>query len=172
MLLLAGVKDRTLVDEVAKVEYGLARHVLRIEVIVLRYIKALLVVLTTTLATFVMAAVIEPSPQVGLSAERWIVAVLMIWAPAVLFVSSAPVRWLGQLLVAEGATTSGIRYDKDLTHLERIASIFSVVVLLGALACGVVLVTKQSSTVGLAAFVSVGLIGCGTELWMLRSIRR
>jgi len=53
-------------------------------------------------------------------------------SPAVLFVSAAPVRWLGQLLVSEGATTSGIRYDKNLTHLERIASMFSVVVLLGA----------------------------------------
>lgn len=172
LLQLAGVKDRTLIDEVAKVEYGMARHVLRIQAIVLRYIKALLVVLTTTLTTFVMAAVVESSPEVDLSAERWIVSALVLWAPAVLFVSSAPVRWLGQLLVSEGATTSGIRYDKSLTHLERIASVFSVVVLLGALACGVALVTQQSSTMGLATFVAVGLIGCSAELWMLRSIRR
>lgn len=172
MLQLAGVKDRTLIDEVAKVEYGMARHVLRVEVIVLRYIKALLVVLTTTLTTFVMAAAIESSPEVGLSAERWIAAALMLWAPAVLFVSSAPVRWLGQLLVAEGATTSGIRYDKSLTQLENVASIFSVVVLIGALACGAVLLAEPASTIGFAAFAAVGLVGLGSELWLLRSIRR
>lgn len=172
MLQLAGVKDRTLVDEVAKVEYGMARHVLRVEVIVLRYIKALLVVLTTTLTTFVMAAVIETSPQVDLSAERWIAASLMLWAPAVLFVSSAPVRWLGQLLVAEGATTSGIRYDKSLTQLENVASVFSVVVLIGALTCGAVLLTEPASTIGYATFAAVGLVGLSSELWLLRSIRR
>jgi len=64
--LLAGVKDRSLVDEVAKVEYGMARRVLRVQVIVLRYIKALLVVLVTLLA---------------------------LWCPTVLFVASAPVRF-------------------------------------------------------------------------------
>ncbi|MEZ5242230.1 MAG: hypothetical protein R2696_10890 [Microthrixaceae bacterium] len=172
MLQLAGVKDRTLVDEVAKVEYGMARHVLRVEVIVLRYIKALLVVLTTTLTTFVLAAVIESSPQVDLSAERWIAASLMLWAPAVLFVSSAPVRWLGQLLVAEGATTSGIRYDKSLTQLENVASVFSVVVLIGALTAGAVLLTEPASTIGYATFATVGLVGLGSELWLLRAIRR
>ena len=172
MLQLAGMKDRTLVDEVAKVEYGMARHVLRVEVLVLRYIKALLVVLTTTLSTFAMAAVVEGSPGVGTSSQRWIVASLTLWAPAVLFVSSAPVRWLGQLLVAEGATTSGIRYDKSLTLLERIASAVSIVVLIGAVACGAVLLTKPSSTVGFVASAAVGLLGLGSELWLLRSIRR
>lgn len=172
MLALAGVKDRTLVDEVAKVEYGMARHVLRVEVIVLRYIKALLVVLTTTLATFAMAAVVESSPAIGLGAERWIVAVLLLWAPTVLFVSSAPVRWLGRLLVAEGATSSGIRYDRSLTQLERTASVVSVVVLLGALACAAFLVSQPATTIGSVAFAVVGVVGLATELWLLRSIRR
>lgn len=172
MLQLAGVKDRTLVDEVAKVEYGMARHVLRVEVIVLRYIKALLVVLTTTLATFVMAAVVESSPQVGLSAERWITGALVLWAPAVLFVSSAPVRWLGQLLVTEGATTSGIRYDHSLTQLENVASAFSVIVLIGALACGAALLTEPASPIGHAALIATAVIGLGSEVWLLRAIRR
>jgi hypothetical protein len=171
-LLLAGVKDRTLLDEVAKVEYGMARHVLRVEVIVLRYIKALLVVLTTTLTTFVMAAALDSATTVDTSGERWVVATLMLWAPAVLFVTSTPVRWLGKLLVTEGATTSGIRYDKDLTHLERVASVFSVVVLVGAFVCGLVLLTRDASTVGRVAFAAVGLVGCATEAWLLRAIRR
>jgi hypothetical protein len=171
LLQLAGVKDRDLVDEVAKVEYGMARHVLRVQVIVLRYIKALLVVLTTALSTFIMAAAVEASPAVEESAERWVVATLLLWAPAVLFVTSAPVRWLGQLLRAEGATSSGIRYDKELTRLERVASVFSLVVLAGAVVCAVVLMTRDSTMAGAVGLAAVCLGGCAAEAWLLREVR-
>jgi hypothetical protein len=171
LLQMAGVKDRTLVDEVAKVEYGMARHVIRVQVIVLRYMKALLVVLTTTMATFVMAAAIESSPTVDSSTERWIIATLVLWAPAVLFVTSAPVRWLGRLLMAEGATTSGIRYDRDLTRLERVASAFSVIVLVGAIVCGIILFGRDASTLGAVVFGAVGVIGCVAEATLLRTVR-
>ncbi|MFM8267069.1 MAG: hypothetical protein ACKOA2_03525 [Ilumatobacteraceae bacterium] len=165
------MKDRLLVDEVAKVEYGMARHVIRVQVIVLRYIKALLVVLATTMATFVMAAAVESSQTIDTGTERWLVATLVVWAPAVLFVSSSPVRWLGTLLMSEGATTSGIRYDRDLTRLERIASIFSIVVLGAAIACGVVLATRDATTIGAVAFLLVGAVGVAAEVWLLRHLR-
>lgn len=172
LLQLAGVRDRTLVDEVAKVEYGMARHVIRVQVIVLRYIKALLVVLTTTVSTFVMAAAVETSPTVDVSAERWLVATLLLWAPAVLFVAASPVRWLGQLLMTEGATSAGIRYDKDLTRLERVVSVVSMAVLAGALVCGLVLVARHPSTVGAVAFWVVAAVAVGAEVWSLRHLRR
>ena len=169
---LAGVKDRALVDEVAKVEYGMARHVNRVQVIVLRYIKALLVVLTTTLSTFVMAAVVETSPAVDESAERWIVATLALWAPTVLFVTSGPVRWLGSLLKAEGATTSGIRYDPDLVRFERVASVVSLLVLVGAVVCAAVLLTRDPSPIGAAALATATVGGAGAEVWLLLHARR
>ena len=171
LLQLAGVKDRTLLDEVAKIEYGMARHVTKVQVIVLRYIKALLVVLTTTITTFVMAAAVESSPAVDESAERWIATALIIWSPAVLFVTSSPVRWVGQLLMAEGATRAGIRYDKDLTRLERVSSYFSLVVLIGAVACGIVLLTRDASTAGTIALATACVVGCVTEALLLRQIR-
>lgn len=171
LLQLAGVRDRTLIDEVAKVEYGMARHVIRIQIIVLRYIKALLVVLSTAVSTFVLAAVVESSPGIDTSAERWMVATLALWAPAVLFVSSAPVRWLGKLLMSEGATTSGIRYDKDLTRLERMVAMVSSVVLVGAIACGVVLAGRDPSTVGAVTFWAAAGGGTVAELWLLRHVR-
>lgn len=172
LLQLAGVKDRSLVDEVAKVEYGMARHVTRVQVIVLRYIKALLVVLTTTLSTFVMAAVVETSPGVDESAERWIVATLACWAPTVLFVTSGPVRWLGSLLKAEGATTSGIRYDPDLVRFERVASVVSLLVLVGAVVCASILLTRDPSPVGAAALATATAGGAVAEVWLLRHARR
>lgn len=142
LLRLAGVRDRDLLSEVVKVEYGMARHVIRVQVIVLRYIKALLAVLVTLLSTFVMAAAVESSPQLDDSAQRWVLGAILVWCPTTLFVVAAPVRWLGRLLMGEGATVAGIRYDRDLTRLERVASWFSSAVLVAALVVAVVLVGR------------------------------
>ncbi len=172
LLQLAGVRDRTLVDEVAKIEYGMARHVIRVQVIVLRYIKALLVVLVTTVSTFVMAAAVETSPTVDVGAERWLVATLLVWAPGVLFVASSPVRWLGRLLKAEGATAEGIRYDRDLTRLERVVSVVSAAVLVAALVCAVALAGRAVTTAGAIAFWTVAIGAVVAEAWMLRHLRR
>ncbi len=49
---LAASRRRTLAEEVAKVEYGIVRHAIRLQVIVLRYVKALLVIVATSLASF------------------------------------------------------------------------------------------------------------------------
>jgi hypothetical protein len=167
LLLLAGVKDRSLVDEVAKVEYGMARHVLRVQVIVLRYIKALLVVLVTMLAAFVMAAVVESDQAVGVGSQHWLVGVLALWCPTVLFVSSAPVRWLGRLLTAEGAQSSGIRYDRELTRLERIASMVSLLTLVATAVCVVVLLTRPASGLARSALTVALVAACGSEAWIL-----
>jgi hypothetical protein len=172
LLQLAGVRDRLLVDEVAKIEYGMARHVLRVQVIVLRYIKALLVVITTLAAVYAMAAVVEDQPTVPDSAARWIVATLVLWAPAVLFVSASPVHWLDQLLRSEGATSAGIRYDRDLTRLERVVAAVSVGVLAGALGCGAVLLGREASTAGNTGLAIAGAIGIAAEAWLLRRVRR
>ncbi len=49
---LAASKSRSLLEEVAKVEYGMARHILKLRGLVLRYVKALLALLTTALAVY------------------------------------------------------------------------------------------------------------------------
>ena len=172
LLQLPGVRDRLLVDEVAKIEYGMARHVLRVQVIVLRYIKALLVVLVTLASTYTLAAVVEMAPLVDDSAERWIVAALVVWAPTVLFVSASPVQWLDRVLKSEGATSTGIRYDRDLTRLERVVSVVSLAVLLGALVCGGVLLARDATTMGTVSLAAASGGGLAAEIWLLRRIRR
>lgn len=172
LLQLAGVRDRLLVDEVAKIEYGMARHVLRVQVIVLRYIKALLVVITTLVAAYAMAAVVEDQPSVPDSAARWIVATLVLWSPAVLLVSASPVHWLDRLLRSEGATSAGIRYDRDLTRLERVVAAVSVGVLAGALGCGAVLLSRDASTAGNSGLAVAGAVGIAAEAWLLQRVRR
>ena len=47
----------------------MARHVLRLQVIVLRYVKALLAFLTTAIAVFAAAAVVDGAGDVGASEQ-------------------------------------------------------------------------------------------------------
>ena len=72
---LTASRDRSLIEEVAKIEYGIARHILRVQVIVLRYVKALLAFLTTALAVFAAAAVLEDSTTIGPTEELWLVCI-------------------------------------------------------------------------------------------------
>jgi hypothetical protein len=119
---LAASRDRSLIEEVAKIEYGIARHILRVQVIVLRYVKALLAFLTTALAVFAAAAVLEDSATIGPTEELWLVCITALWAPSLVAVVTAPVRWLDQLLRAEGASRSAVANDPELTRVERLAT--------------------------------------------------
>jgi hypothetical protein len=118
---LTASRDRSLIEEVAKIEYGIARHILRVQVIVLRYVKALLAFLTTALAVFAAAAVLEGSTTIGPTDELWLVCITTVWAPSLVAVVTAPVRWLDQLLRAEGASRSAVANDPELTKVERLA---------------------------------------------------
>ena len=65
---LAASASRPLLDEVAKVEHGMARHVLRLRGLVLRYVKALLALLTTALAVYAGDAIVAGlDPDAGMT---------------------------------------------------------------------------------------------------------
>jgi len=117
---LAASRGRGLFEEVAKVEHGMARHVLRIQVIVLRYVKAVLAMLTTALTAFALAAVIEHHPLVSSGDEAWLAVILLAWAPVAMFAITSPVRWLERLLRSEGATHTAVSEDRELTRLEDV----------------------------------------------------
>jgi hypothetical protein len=117
---LAASRGRGLFEEVAKVEHGMARHVLRIQVIVLRYVKAVLAMLTTALTAFALAAVIERHPLVSSGDEAWLAVILLAWAPVAMFAITSPVRWLERLLRSEGATHTAVSEDRELTRLEDV----------------------------------------------------
>ncbi len=119
---LAASTERSLLAEVAKVEAGLARHLQRLQVIVLRYVKALVAFMATALAVFAMSAVEARNAVIGPIDELWLGAILALWAAGVALAVAAPVRWVEQMLRAEGATRSGVANDTDLTRVERIAT--------------------------------------------------
>ena len=135
---LAASRRRTLAEEVAKVEYGIVRHAIRLQVIVLRYVKALLVIVVTSLAAFASAAAVNEQAAIAAADERWIAGVLLVWAPVVLLVVGAPVRWLERLLKAEGARHTALGNDRELTQVEDVTARVALVTWLvsGAAAIG------------------------------------
>ncbi|MEX1107105.1 MAG: hypothetical protein WEB78_12980 [Ilumatobacteraceae bacterium] len=159
MFELAASRRRSLVEEVTKVEYGIVRHVIRLQVIVLRYVKALLVIVATSLATFAAAAAVHPSGSLTAADQRWIAGVLLVWAPAVMAVVTAPVRWLERLLRADGADRTALGDDVELTQLEDITTrIAGGAWVLAAVAMLTLLIGHDLTTQGLAACL-VALVG-------------
>lgn len=155
---LAAAARRPLVEEVAKIEYGMVRHMLRLQVIVLRYVKALLVIVVTALAAFAAAAAVNGEPTLTAADERWIAGTMLLWAPIVLIVVSSPVRWLASLLRSEGAQRTGMQHDSELTRLETVTARVGFVAHAVSLAAMIVLlvhhpVSRQGAVAVIAAVV-------------------
>ena len=124
LLQLAASTSRPLLDEVAKIEHGMARHVLRLRGLVLRYVKALLALVTTAMAVYVGDAIVvglgrdEP---LGISGNVGLAAVLLVWAPVVVLAVTSPVRWIENLIRDDGAPSTAVAHDPDLTYVERVS---------------------------------------------------
>jgi hypothetical protein len=140
---LAASHRRSLVEECAKVEYGMVRHMLRLQVIVLRYVKALLVIVITAIAAFAAAAAVNGETTVSAADQRWIAGTMLIWAPVVLIVASSPVRWLESLLRTEGAKHSGVSHDAELTQLEDVTARMALVAWVVSMASMVMLLVHH-----------------------------
>lgn len=142
---LAGTRDRTLLEEVAKTEYTLVRHALRIQVIVLRYMKALLVVILSLLLIFALTALETESKTFGETSQAWMSSFLVIWAVAGLSATSSPIRWLTSILQNEGVNRTGIRYDSDFVKLEKVMSVIATIVATLAIAAGISLTLESNN---------------------------
>ncbi|HEU5149966.1 MAG TPA: hypothetical protein VFU19_05685 [Iamia sp.] len=158
LLALAASHPLGLLEEVAKVEHGLARHVLRIQVIVLRYVKALLALLTTAMAAFAAAAAVDGTPTLSVADDAWLAGIVLAWAPAVVVAVTAPVRWLESQLRSDGATATAVTEDPDLTGVEVVTIRLA---LGGAVAAAAAMVT---ATVDPAASTTARVAGVVTLL--------
>lgn len=171
LLELAASRRRPLLDEAAKVEFGLARHLLRLQVAVLRYVKALLVVVTTVLATYVSSAAISGTTVSTVSDQRWIAGTFCMWAPAVIISATAPVRWIESLLRAEGATRSSVRNDPEFTRVENITSYAAVAswamstAALITLSFDTTTSTRALTSSTTVIIASAGLLALAIRLW-------
>lgn len=109
----------------------------------MRYVKALVAFLTTSLAVVVAAAVLQADPVVTPSSALWLAGVYAFWASSVVAVVSAPVDWIDQLLRSEGAAVTDIAKDREFTLIERMAAPVAIFVWsMSALEIVIVLVTE------------------------------
>ena len=136
-LSLAGSLDRTLVSEVARMESSVCRHVLLLIKLVLRYSKALILFVWTTLCLLFVSSIINIQDKVLSDLYKVIIAlgIYSVWSLSSIVLVRMPVRWIEILLpVTERSRNLTIFRDPDLKEFENrvtlmflLASIISIV---------------------------------------------
>ncbi|MFZ1415793.1 MAG: hypothetical protein WAS73_14630 [Defluviicoccus sp.] len=111
---LAGAYNRTLVQEVAKSELSLIRHNLNLRRLVLRYMKALLTLVWTTLVSFVVLAGLHNVDEKD--KINAVVIGFLIWAFFAPLIVRAPLRWVYR--EADQNTDDATR-DRQLRDFEQ-----------------------------------------------------
>jgi len=94
--------DRTLAQEVAVTEMSLARHVLYLRRLVLRYVKTLLMFLWTTIVTLIMLPLLrdERFPALVITSPHWSSSPLAIWCGRWRYGASSVYRCTGSTAIA------------------------------------------------------------------------
>jgi hypothetical protein len=149
LMALAAARSRSLLEEVAKFEYGMARHVLKLRGLVLRYVKALLALLTTALAVYAGDAVvvgIRPGADLTDSAALWLAAIVLVWAPIVVLALTSPIRWIEDLMRDDGAPSTAVADDPELTFVERISLRIAAVAWVAAIVAMVVAIVGDTAS--------------------------
>lgn len=127
LLELAATGTRSLPQQAARMEQVLARHILNLQALVLRYAKAVLAMLTTSIAAFAAASVVDHDSTVDASSVLWLAAIIALWAPAIIVAVTAPLTWILEVGKSEGASDRAARSDPQFSQLEdttvRIAAV-------------------------------------------------
>jgi len=171
---LAGLHaDRTLALDVARTEALLARHVLTIRVAVLRYSKALLLLIATTVAMLAAAGLVEqglsevdPGTGQGLPprATFLVAVVYVLWAPFAVRSVTAPLRMIQRHTPGVGRLEDVYR-DQRTTQFEAGTVPITLMVLVGAAAAMLSSGWAAAGTTGL--LLGVGVTLAGLILWVL-----
>ncbi|MFN8052324.1 MAG: hypothetical protein U0Q22_12840 [Acidimicrobiales bacterium] len=173
---LAGLhRDRTLAHDVARTEALLAKHVLSIRIVVLRYSKALLLLIATTVATLAASGVVEQAlhadPTNGHFADGFpyrysflVALIYVVWAPVAARSVTAPLRIIQRHTPGVGRHAD-VYLDKVLTRFESATVLLTLLVLLGAAAALITAGQLAGGGGGLAA--GIALAAAGIVLWVL-----
>jgi hypothetical protein len=126
----------------------MARHVLRLRGLVLRYVKALLALLTTALAVYAGDAIVAglgTDEGMTVPGSAALAAVVLVWAPVVVLAVTSPVRWIEKLMRDDGAPSTAVADDPDLTYVERVSLRIAAVGWIAAAVAMVVSVTDSAT---------------------------
>ena len=162
---LVASQSRSLAEEVAKVEYGMTRHLVRLQVIVIRYVKSLLVFLVTALTVFAAAAVAVRDDRVSVGGQLWLAVIFAAWAPVAVLAVSSPVRWVDDMLRAEGATAHSVAADYEFARFERVVTFVGALVLVLSTVVSVLCVFDGAGTYESAAGVAAVATAAATFVW-------
>lgn len=165
---LAGLnRDRTLSRDVARTEALIARHVLAIRTVVLRYSKALLLLIATTVVTLAASGLVDQAvredPANGKFVDGFpyrymflVALVYAIWAPLAARSVTAPLRMIQRRTPGVGEHRD-VYLDKHTTQFESATIFVTLVVLLAG--CGVMIFAgaKADGGGGLAIGIALSL---------------
>ncbi|WP_110514669.1 hypothetical protein [Herpetosiphon llansteffanensis] len=110
---LSGFLDRTLIEEVARTEISVVRYALCLRRLVLRYIKALLMFVWTTLLSFILVSFLEHLQPLAILAVGYVV-----WSALTPLVVRMPTNWIWQAL-REDVNLKGVARDEEITRFEH-----------------------------------------------------
>lgn len=179
---LAGLNhDRTLAHDVARTEALLAKHVLTIRVAVLRYTKALLLLISTTVAILAASGLVEQAIIEDPSGGRFVdgfpyrysflvALVYVAWAPFAVRSVTAPLRMIQRHTPGVG-DHSDVYRDKRTTQFESATVATTFIVLAGATGALVVAGYQAGETTGLIFGLALSAIGIALWTFALRGYR-
>jgi hypothetical protein len=135
---LAGFLERPLIEEVARMEVSLVRHAISLRRLVLRYIKALLSLIWTTLVSFFIATLYTTISQQHISVIIILLAFSIIygmWSWTTPKIIRLPIKWLfennPQLQAVRDIEL--VRFEKNVQLICFVGTIASAVVLIAAM---------------------------------------
>jgi hypothetical protein len=172
---LAGLgRDRTLAKDVARTEALLARHVIFVRTAVLRYSKALLLLISTTVAMLAASGLIEQAIREDASGGRFsegfpyrylllVAVVFVFWAPLAARSVTAPLRIIDHYTPGIGKHSDVYR-DRKTTQYES-ATIFVTLVVL--VAASTALLWAATATGGPGLLVGLLLVSTGVCFWFM-----
>jgi hypothetical protein len=164
LLELSATGTRTLAQQAARMEQVLARHVLNLQSLVLRYAKAVLAMLTTTVAMFAAAVAIDHDPTTRPRTLLWMAAAVVMWAPLVTIAVTAPVNWVMKLARSDNATDRAAKADREFTLFEDTAVRLAVLAWMAAFAAIVVIDRRDTSAPHALTLAVVSLVGIAVAL--------
>lgn len=154
---IAGAYDRDLLQECAKSELSLIRHNLHLRRLVMRYMKALLILVWTALVAIVVNALSDAVLKQSLppfSSQNAILIGNLVWATGAPFIVRAPVRWI--YYEFDRNVDDDVTRDRQIVHFEQWVLLACVVTsLLAATGCFFI-IGKWWGLAGLACLVPVG----------------
>ena len=172
---LAGLnRDRTLARDVARTEALIARHVLSIRTVVLRYSKALLLLIATTVVTLAASGLVDQAVREDPTGGKFIsgfparylflvALTYVIWAPLAARSVTSPLRMIQRHTPGVGEHRD-VYLDKHTTQFESATIVITLIVLATGTTAMVFAGWKAARTGGLT--IGIVLAALSTLAWL------